>query len=460
MDLTDVEWLDGPTGRQVLATLPAYRAEEAIAVSLRLRGQGLDPSEAAAALTQSRLKSAVARRWGQGYDDLVASLLFTPRGAEQATRPVVAALRADRFAALGPGARVADLGCGLGVDTLALLARDLAVDAFEVDQVTAAVAAANVRRSPGGTVRRADVTAVAPQTWTRYDAVFVDPARRGSGQRSGAGRIGDPERWSPPLSWVLALEVAHLAVKVAPGLAHAAVPEGTEFATVSVGGDVVEAGLYRGALRSSGVRRSATVVRPTFTSWGARTSGPAPVTLTDGDLPDAPVPARPLGRYLHEPDGAVIRAGLVGAVAAGLDAWLIDPDIAYLSSDRAAPPEVVTSGLVSSYRVTAAMPFSLKTLRAHLRAEGVGHVVVKKRGSAVDVDRLRASLRLDPAQPGRRVVVLTRVGAAPLAVVTEALTGLTRGAVELSRPARTWSRGPNGRRTAIRPAKAPRPAPE
>ena len=426
MDLTDVEWLDGPAGRQVLATLPAYRAEEAIAVSLRLRGQGLDPAEAAAALTQSRLKSAVARRWGQGYDDLVASLLFTPRGAEQATRPVVAALRADRFAALGPGAQVADLGCGLGVDSLALLARDLTVDAFEVDQVTAAVAAANVRRSPGrgGAVRRADVTAVAPKTWTGYDAVFVDPARRGSGQRSGAGRIGDPERWSPPLSWVLALEVAHLAVKVAPGLAHAAVPEGTEFATVSVGGVVVEAGLYRGALRSSGVRRSATVVRPTFTSWGGRTRGPAPVTLTDGDLPDAPVPVRRLGRYLHEPDGAVIRAGLVGAVAAGLDAWLIDSDIAYLSSDRAASPEVVTSGLVSSYRVTAAMPFSLKTLRAHLRTEGVGHVVVKKRGSAVDVDRLRASLRLDPAQPGRRVVVLTRIGAAPLAIVTEALTGL------------------------------------
>lgn len=426
MELTDVEWLDSPEGRQVLDALPAYRAEAAMAMSLGLRECGLDPSQAAAALTQSRLRTRIAKRWGDGYHDLVSTLLFTPDGAEQATRPVVAALRADRFAPLGDRARVADLGCGVGVDTLALLARGLAVDAFEVDHVTMAVAAANIARPAAVrcTVERADVTARPPQTWAEYAAVFVDPARRHrsgqAGERRG-GRISSPEGWSPPLSWVLSLEVADLGVKVAPGLAHSAAPAGTEFATVSVAGEVVEAGLYRGALRLPGVGRSATVVRQAFTSWGGSTSGPTPVTLTDRDLPDDEVPVRDLGNYLHEPDGAVIRAGLVGAVAADLDGWLIDPAIAYVTSDRPPPPDAIASGIVTSFHVTACLPFSLKSLRAHLRAEGVGQVVVKKRGSAVDVDRLRASLRLDPTQSGRRVVVLTRIGTSPVAIVAEAL---------------------------------------
>ncbi len=47
-----------------------------------------------------------------------------------------------------------------------------------------------------------------------YDAVFVDPARRG-----GRGRVFDPEAYSPPLSWAVdAATTAPLAaLKIAPG---------------------------------------------------------------------------------------------------------------------------------------------------------------------------------------------------------------------------------------------------
>ena len=43
----------------------------------------------------------------------------------------------------------------------------------------------------------------------------------------------------------------------------------------------------------------------------------------------------PVGRYLYEPDGAVIRAGLVTAVAAGVDGGLVDEHIAYVTADEA-----------------------------------------------------------------------------------------------------------------------------
>ena len=66
------------------------------------------------------------------------------------------------------------------------------------------------------------------------------------------------------------------------------------------------------------------------------------------------------------------------------------------------------------------MPFSLKRLRSYLRQHDVGQVVVKKRGSAIDVDELRHSLRLDRSASGRRTIVLTRIGDDPLVVVCQA----------------------------------------
>ncbi len=116
--------------------------------------------------------------------------------------------------------------------------------------------------------------------------------------------------------------------------------------------------------------------------------------------------------WLHEPDPAVIRSGLVATVAAGLGATLVDPTIAYLTSDARAD-----SPWVSSYRVREVLPFNLKKLKALLRARGVGRVVVKKRGSPLEPETLARQLR----GPGSdsAVVVVTRVAGAPTALVCD-----------------------------------------
>lgn len=407
MEQGDVALLTSSAGRKLLDSLPSYEERAALGLADRLRRQGHDPQLVAAALTQARLRARAAARW----DGSMASwLLLTPEGGEQATRPSVAAERARRFAALagdsdstgdGAGAGpVADLGCGIGLDALALDRAGLAVEAFESDLLTAQVAAANVAAAPWGariTVHEVDVTRVARDAWTRYRAAFADPARRRGGRR-----LFRPDEWSPPLSWVLDLPIASLAVKVAPGLDHALVPPGAELAVLSDGGQVVEATIYRGALRQPDVTRSAILL-------------PGRHVLTDRDVPEVAPPVRPVGRYLYEPDGAVVRAGLVGAVVAELDGWLLDPQIAYVSSD-----EPRRSRFAAAYQVRAVMPFSLKRLRDHLRTEQVGRVVLKKRGSAVDLDDLQRRLRLDRSQPEVRTVLLTRIGQEPIAVVADA----------------------------------------
>jgi hypothetical protein len=114
--------------------------------------------------------------------------------------------------------------------------------------------------------------------------------------------------------------------------------------------------------------------------------------------------------WLHEPDPAAIRSGLVSLVAADLDATLVDPTIAYLTSDSAA-----VSPWVSSYRVEDVLPFNLKKLKALLRSRGIGRVVVKKRGSPIEPETLARQLR-GPGN-GTAVVVVTRVAGAPTVLV-------------------------------------------
>lgn len=401
MQLSDVALLTSDAGRSLLRAMPRYEEHDALRLGEQLRVQGHSPELVAAALSQARLRENVRARWGTAGSDLVPQLLLTPDGAEQATRPSVARLRAERYCALGDNSSVADLGCGVGLDALAMAEAGMRVSAYDSDALTVAVAGANAAATGHGdrvTVTHADVTEIGTAQLSRWDTAFADPARRRTGRR-----LMHPESWSPPLSWVLSLPVADLGVKVAPGLDHDLVPEGAEFAVVSDGGDVVEAALYRGALREHGITRSATLL-------------PSGARLTNTDLPVEPPPVAPVEGYLHEPDGAVIRAGLVAALADQVGGSLIDHRIAYVSTT-----DLVRSPFMTSYEVFEVMPFSLKRLRAHLRENDVGQVVVKKRGSAIDVDVLRRSLRLDRAAPGRRTILLTRVGDDPLAVVGQLL---------------------------------------
>jgi hypothetical protein len=128
------------------------------------------------------------------------------------------------------------------------------------------------------------------------------------------------------------------------------------------------------------------------------------------DADPGPSPVGPVRGWLHEPDPAVIRSGLVAVVAAPLDATLVDPTIAYLTSDSPAG-----SPWVTSYPVTDVLPFHLKKLKALLRTRGVGRVTVKKRGSAIEPETLARQLR-GPGE-GTAVVVVTRVAGAPTMLV-------------------------------------------
>ncbi|MGI9821773.1 THUMP-like domain-containing protein [Agromyces sp. Marseille-Q5079] len=403
MDRAELVELLSPEGLRLLDSLPEWQAKTDIVGAVSdLRRQGHSPSLVAAVLTQSKLRAKARAKFG----DFAARMLFTEAGLEQATRLRVAALHAGRFARAGIG-HVADLGCGIGGDSLALAAVDLEVTAAEADEVTAAVAAFNLTPFEKARVlhERAEDVHLGG-----IGGAWLDPARRvTSGGRTR--RLADAADYTPSLDFAFGLaDRMAVGVKLGPGTDREVIPAGAEAQWVSVGGDVVELGVWFGAVARPGVGRAALVIG----DHGAdEITAPA-------DSEDAPV--GPLGDFLYEPDGAVIRARLIGDLARSHGAWMLSKGIAYLTADTA-----FDSPFAQGFRVVERLPVDERQLRQALRARGIGTLEIKKRGTDVDPAALRTRLKLQGAASA--TLVMTREEGRHVALLVERLP---RGAAQVS----------------------------
>ena len=375
-----------PAGLELLDALgPVTSTAEAATAVSRLRAAGHSPDLVSAVVGQAHLRARATAKFGP----FAARMLFTRAGLEQATRLGVAARHAQRIRRAGLTS-VADLGCGIGGDALAFAGAGLAVQAVDADEVTAALAAYNL--APFGddaTVRHATAEEALGEP-VPGQAIWMDPARRTSGH-SETRRVSADD-YSPSLDWAFDVAAQRpTGIKLGPAHDRDTLPAEAETQWVSADGSVVELVVWSRELAREGVRRSALVIR------GERShelTGPA-------DAEDAPV--RPLGAFLHEPDGAVIRARLIGDVARSLDAGMLDPRIAYLTSDAA-----LTSPFVQSFRVRETLPITPKTINAALKTHGIGRIEIKKRG--VDVDPAAFRRKLTLRGDAEATLILARFG--------------------------------------------------
>lgn len=301
--------------------------------------------------------------------------LFTDEALQQATATAVAEHRAQRLS----GRDVHDATCSIGTELGALRVTAASVVGSDLDPVRLKMAQHNL----AGTVAVCRADALAPIT--RDTVVIADPARR-----SGGRRRFDPRDYTPALDDVLAVYRGRdLVVKCAPGIdfgALGALGFHGEIELTSLQGSVREACLWSGGLAHAGVARRATLL-----DRGEQ--------LTDAEPDDCGV--GPAGRWIVDPDGAVVRAGLVRHYAARHGLWQLDPDIAYLSGDQLPPG-------VRGFEVLDQLAFSEKRLRQALLGFDVGVLEILVRGVDVDPDALRRRLKLTGTQGCS--VVITRIG--------------------------------------------------
>ncbi len=397
MDAHLIERLASGEGWGLLQSLPPYDAGSAMALGERLREAGFDAGLVAAALTQSRLRLRGREKFGQFAD----GMLFTADGLEQATRLEVAARHAQRFTEAGVR-HVWDLGCGIGADAMAVAGLDLQVTGVDADETTAAIARVNLRHWPSASVHvgRVEDTRVPAGEGARHVGAWLDPARRTPGVADAHGRtrrVFRLDQISPDWDVVRAVATAlpGVGAKLSPSFPHAQVPAGAEAQWTSYGGEVLECALWWGDLAR----------RPGRSAQVLAAGGASVVTEDEADAttPILPVLDR-AGEWLYEPDRAVIRAGLTGALTAATSGAELDAGAGYVSAGRA-----VELPWARRYRVLEAMPFNVKALRAWLRDHQAGRVTIKKRGVGIDADRLRTQLRLDGDPAIEAILVLSRV---------------------------------------------------
>ena len=394
MDVAELRALLSPEGLRLLDEVgPIEATADVVRIVSRLRAAGHSGELVAAVLGQARLRSKARAKFG----DFAERMLFTSDGLEQATRLSVASLHAGRFAGAGIDV-VADLGCGIGADALAMAALDLGVLAVERDEVTAAIASFNLAPFEAARVELGDATTT---DLTGVGGVWLDPARRAGGRR-----LDNPADWSPSLDWAFALaETLPTGIKLGPGLDRTLLPADGEAQWVSVDGDVVELVVWSGVLARPGVGRAALVLR----------SGSAAELTASTDSADAEIGA--LGEYLLEPDGAVIRARLIGDLARSLPGGggrMLDPTIAWITTDTAP-----TTPFGAGFRVVERFPLDVKTLKKELTARGIGTLEIQKRGVDVDPAEFRARLGLKGREAA--TLVLTRIAGARVALLAERL---------------------------------------
>ena len=304
----------------------------------------------------------------------VANWLFTDEALQQATAAPVAAHRAARLA----GAVVHDATCSVGTELAALRSTASFVLGSDLDEVRLAMARHNL---PDVALCRAD----ALRPVSRDAVVLLDPARR-----SGGRRKFDPSAYTPPLDALMeTYRGCATVIKCAPGIDFDAVRRlgfDGEIEVTSTGGSVREACLWSVPLAQPGVRRRASVL-----DRGE--------VLTDADPDDCPT--GPPGRWIVDPDGAIVRAGLVRHYGARHGLWQLDPDIAYLSGDQ------LPAG-VRGFEILDELPLREKVLRQELSAHDCGALEILVRGVDVDPDTLRRRLR--PGGTSALSLVITRIG--------------------------------------------------
>ncbi|UYP17656.1 class I SAM-dependent methyltransferase [Rhodococcus sp. Z13] len=374
--LADVAYLTSEDGRQALASV----AGRELSTRTRLADIGWARThfgDHAASLVET----VMLRRKAEAKIDGVAAWILTDDAVQQSTPTPVAAHRARRLT----GRVVHDVTCSIGAELAQLVGVAETVVGSDLDEVRLGMAAHNV---PGAHLLRAD----ALRPVTRGSTVIADPARR-----TGGRRTHDPAALQPPLPDLLEVYAGRdLAVKCAPGLDFDSLDWQGEVEVVSLDGGVREACLYSPGLSEPGVHRRATVLRSDGTHFDIT------------DAMDDDIPEREPGEWIVDPDGAIVRAGLVRHYAAAHGLWQLDPRIAYLTGDGL--PEGVRG-----FRIVERFKYTEKALRQVLSRLDCGAVEILVRGLDVDPAVLRPRLKLKGSVS--LSVVLTRIGRTPEAFV-------------------------------------------
>ena len=174
---------------------------------------------------------------------------------------------------------------------------------------------------------------------------------------------------------------------------------------------------FGGLAKSPGKRRATVLPSALSGGFGSATSMENEGRSFVGEPNLEPAVASQIGRYLFEPDAAILAAKLEGALAAAHGLAAISPGVAYFTGD--APVE---TALVACFEVLDVLPYRTKLVRQWLAERGVGRLEVKKRGVPLDPEVVRRELTAACTGSAEATVILMRIGEKVMAVMARRIS--------------------------------------
>lgn len=371
MDLETAKFLLSHEGSELLCE--AASLQGSLLNKITILRRKYPPSIANAAIELLELRKRAESKFSLAHE-----MFFTREALEQASSETISRYRAERYKT---NAKVLDLACGIGGDTIGLAQRCL-VTAVDKDPVRILMAERNLQvYGLSDRVRFvcADVTSIPLDA----EAAFLDPSRRANGKR-----VLHLDEMNPSREFIhhLISVIPDCAIKLSPAMEYSELESlQGEIEFISEHHTCKEALIWLGNFKTTQVRATVLPDKASLVSDGRWT-----------------VSVRPPGKYLYEPDPCIIRAHLVEKLAWELGAWKIDEQIAFLSSNM-----LVRTPFATAYEITELLPFNLKELKKRLRELNVGRVVIKKRGVAYSP--LEIERRLDLTGSHEFVLILSRL---------------------------------------------------
>lgn len=389
MKAEDIEFLRSDVGQAWLTVLGQEQITDQTHLGWAMRLRQMFSAEK----THALLETVILRQRAERKFSRANAMYFDRAGLEMSSAEVISAYRATKYM---PFATVADLGCGIGGDALSMAATSRVVG-VDCDAARLLMAEANVEAYKHGErfqPRELDLRTMQPFS---AEAVFFDPARR----TARGKRIHRIAEYQPPISLLERWRpiTQNWGIKISPGFNYDELPVEAHVELISVAGELREAIFWYGELCPP-ARRTATLI-----------ASNSAIRQLSSEMGEDSAEITPPKAYLYEPDPAIIRAQLVTNLASKLNATQIDETIAYLTSDQ-----LVQTPFARHFTIEAWFPFQLKTLRRYLRERSVGHVVIKKRGSALEPSQLKQQLKLRGSES--RTIFLTRVMGNPAVLIT------------------------------------------
>jgi SAM-dependent methyltransferase len=373
MTINDLKYLESAEGQSDYAKYRDFSDKDLEVLIIKLHEE---KPYFGALVSQIKLRRRAALKFTKSEE-----MFFTSLSLEQSTSELIARHLAKRFQ---NNWTVADLGCGLGANTIFLAESVKKVIAADLDEIKIACAQHNAGVYGVNDKIEFRIGDANNNIDTNIDAFFLDPAR----DRDGKTKTRSLLNSSPNLLDILPKLFAvtkNVAVKISPAFDYEELdllPEQPEVEIISEDNNCKVAMLWFGDFKQT--KRLATC----FYKDGV-------YTVTGDGQEKAAVSN--LKKYLYEPNKAISKAHLVNKLANQFNLTKIDFNSSYLTSDNLVTDDFL--GAMRRFEIIESGEFSVKKLQKALKNKKINQTEIVVKNLKITSDDLRGRLKLKEGGP-------------------------------------------------------------